>query len=116
MIPRSFLTDCFWLQGVEAAEWWNWVLTIATTVGYTVGNLVLMLTPWMHKHTDVEVLSRSARAAEPESQPSKRYCCGLCSRDVLSLAALPSKDSDYLTVADLLRGAQANWGSPRSQW
>jgi hypothetical protein len=38
------------------------------------------------------------------------------SRNTATLAALPGKDADFLTVADLLKGSQANWGQARSQW
>eukprot|EP01046_Picozoa_sp_COSAG06_P032734 COSAG06_NODE_3292_length_5547_cov_22.916483_1_plen_98_part_00 len=50
-------------------------------------------------------------------------CCCLAavyrscsSRNTATLAALPGKDADFLTVADLLKGSQANWGQARSQW
>lgn len=76
-----------WLHtthGAEVAGRCNFCTACAIMLGYLIGNLVLLLMPWLHKRADVKVLSHSALASVAPGDPSgsalrevPTFCCGL---------------------------------------
>ena len=90
-----------WLHathGAEVAGRCNFWTACTIMLGYFMGNLILLLVPWLHKRADVKVLSHSALASVAPGDPSgsavrevPTFCCGLLCVLLRTLLSFPTR-------------------------